>query len=245
MKGVGQSRGILLKVLALNSSPRKERGSTAGVLTPFLEGVKNAGAEIELVYIRDLDIKPCRGCFTCWTKTPGECIIKDDMKEILPKIDNADIIIYATPVYEDGMTATMKALMDRSIPLDKGTFEIRNDHCRHPRRSKTKDTKVVLLSVSGFTELDNFDPLIAHMKAACKNMDVEFSGAVLRPVAWLVPVLKQQGICVDDVFDAVKQAGQEIVEKGEMSSETLAKISRELMSRDMVVRILNEHSGFQ
>ena len=51
------------------------------------------------IYLKDKDIKHCSGCFTCWTKTPGKCIHKDDMEELLHKISQADVIVYATPLY--------------------------------------------------------------------------------------------------------------------------------------------------
>ncbi|MDF1540609.1 MAG: flavodoxin family protein [Candidatus Thorarchaeota archaeon] len=93
-----------MRVLALNGSPTSERGATFGVLFLFIKGMENAGADVELVHVSKLKVTPCRGCFTCWTKTPGECIQRDDMDELLPKFENADVIVYGTPVYVDGVT---------------------------------------------------------------------------------------------------------------------------------------------
>ncbi|MHA2494710.1 MAG: flavodoxin family protein [Candidatus Hodarchaeales archaeon] len=229
-----------MQVLAFNSSPRRDKGGTAAILTPFLEGMKDAGANVELIYVRDLEIGPCRGCYTCWTKSPGKCVQKDDMVEILPKLASADIVVFATPVYVDGMTSTMKALMDRSIPLIKGVWEIRDDHCRHPRRD-TKEGKIILVSASGFTELDNFDPLITHMKAACKNLDRDFIGAVVRPYSWALSMLEQQGVDIGNVLRAAKEAGGQAVKEGKISSKTLSTISRELITRDELIKHLNPY----
>lgn len=66
------------KVLAINSSPKMEKGNTNLILTPFLEGIKEAGAEVELFYTNKLKIGPCKGDLNCWIKTPGECFQKDD-----------------------------------------------------------------------------------------------------------------------------------------------------------------------
>jgi hypothetical protein len=232
-----------MKILALNSSPRKERGGTATILNLFLEGAKEAGAEIDLVYVHDLDVKPCLGCFVCWVKTPGVCVQKDDMEDLLTKRPNADALILATPVYVDGMTSTMKAVLDRSIPLVKPFFEIRDDHCRHPPLLDRDPIKVALVSVSGFTELDNFDPLVMHVKAFCKNLNGDYAGSVLRPLGAQLPMFKKMGIPVDDVFDAIKQAGIEFVEQGKISAKTQDIISRELVPRSEYVKRLNE--GFQ
>ena len=62
-----------MKVVAINSSPKMDKGNTALVLGPFLEGMREAGAEVELFYTKKLRIKPCQGEQNCWVKTPGEC----------------------------------------------------------------------------------------------------------------------------------------------------------------------------
>jgi hypothetical protein len=232
-----------MKILALNSSPRTDRGGTATILNIFLEGAKEVGAEIDLVYVHDLKIKPCLGCFACWLKTPGVCVQKDDMKNLLTKRQNTDALVIATPVYVDGMTSTMKAVLDRSIPQAQPFFEIRDNHCRHPPLHKTEPITVALVSVSGFTELDNFDPLEAHIQAYCKNLNANYAGAVLRPLGAQLPMFKKMGIAVDDVFDAIKQAGKEFVEKGKISLKTQDIISRELIPRSEYVKRVN--AGFQ
>ncbi len=80
-----------MKVVAINSSPLMGKGNTALILDPFLEGMREAGAEVELLYTKKLDIKPCQGDFICWTKTPGECHQKDDMEWVRPKMAEADL----------------------------------------------------------------------------------------------------------------------------------------------------------
>ncbi|MHA2003263.1 MAG: flavodoxin family protein [Candidatus Thorarchaeota archaeon] len=223
-----------MKVLVINGSPRGDRGATAGVLKPFIEGMKGAGAAVELFNISRLKINPCRGCFDCWWKTPGVCVQNDDMKEMLPKLADTDLTVYATPVYVDGMTGPMKTFMDRSIPLLEGKWELRDNHCRHPLREGTKPSKIALVSVSGFTELDNFDPLVTHMKAAALNMKREFVGAVLRPCAWVIPVAEERGASFDDVIDALRDAGHQLVSEGRMTEDTLDTISRELVPRQQI-----------
>ncbi len=232
-----------MKILALNSSPRKARGGTSLLLKTFLEGAKEAGAEIALLYVHDLKIKPCQGCFACWVKTPGICVQKDDMQDLLAKWQKADVLVLATPVFVDGMTSTMKAVLDRSIPLVQPFFEIRDDHCRHPLLHDRKPIKVVLVSVSGFTELDNFDPLLAHIKGFCKNLSGEFVGAILRPLGAQLEGFKRMGLPVDDIFDTIKQAGKELIQKGRINSKMQENISREIVPRVEYIKRLN--AGFQ
>lgn len=97
-----------MKVTAINSSPRMDKGNTALVLGPFLEGMREAGAVVELFYTKQLQIHPCQGELSCWLRTPGKCFQQDDMQMLLPKLAEADVLVLATPVYVDGVTGPMK-----------------------------------------------------------------------------------------------------------------------------------------
>lgn len=90
-----------MKVLAINSSSQMGKGNTAQILNPFLEGMKEAGAKVEIYYTQKLNIKPCTGIFQCWYKTPGKCYINDDMQMLYPKLRKADIWVFTIPVYLD------------------------------------------------------------------------------------------------------------------------------------------------
>ena len=83
-----------MKVIAINGSPRMEKGHTALILTSFIHGMTDAGAEVELFYIRRLKVKPCTcGEMYCARyKRPGECCIKDDMQLLYPQLKEADIL---------------------------------------------------------------------------------------------------------------------------------------------------------
>ncbi|MFQ6101820.1 MAG: flavodoxin family protein [Anaerolineae bacterium] len=229
-----------MKVLAVNCSPRMDKGNTALILGPFLEGMREAGAEVELFYTQKLKINPCRGGLSCWLKTPGECFQRDDMQMLYPKLCEADIWVFATPVYVDGVSGPMKNLLDRMIPLLQPFFELRDGHSRHPLREGAKHGKVVLVSNCGLWEMDNFDPLLVHVKAACKNTGREFAGALLRPHGPALWRMVRRGMPVDDVFEATKEAGRQLVEEGRISPEALKSVSRELMPREMYIQTLNQ-----
>ncbi len=230
-----------MKVLAINSSPRMDKGNTALILNPFLEGMKEEGADVELFYTRKLNIHPCTGEFNCWLKTPGKCLHNDDMNLLYPRIDAADVIVFATPVYVDGVTGPMKNLMDRIIPLVRPFFELRDDHCRHPGRGEAKARKLVLVSNCGFWEKDNFDPLIVHVKAICKNLSAEFSGALLRPHGEAMPEMLEMGAPIGDIFEAAKEAGRQLAKEQKISQETLDIVSRELLPKEMYIQIVNQY----
>jgi multimeric flavodoxin WrbA len=229
-----------MKIIAINSSPNMGKGNTALVLDPFLEGTRQAGAEVELFYTKKLTINPCQGEYNCWYKSPGKCFQQDDMEMLLPRVAQADVLVLATPVYVDGVSGPMKNLLDRLLPLLHPSFELRDGHCRHPRRDGARGDKLVLVSNCGFWEKDNFEPMLVHMEALCKNAGREFAGALLRPHGPVLRAMVETGAAVDDIFEAAKEAGRQLVEDGKMSPQTLDVVSRDLLPLKMYVQIVNQ-----
>ncbi len=105
------------KITVFNGSPRKARGNTHFITQALLEGAVEAGATAEVVFLYDQDIKPCYGEFHCWLKHPGKCFQKDDVAGLYEKVKASDLVVFATPLYADNVTAVTKALIDRIIPL--------------------------------------------------------------------------------------------------------------------------------
>lgn len=98
-------------------------GSREGdLLTPVaVRGVVSALAgravDIRHVALRELAISPCAGCFGCWTRTPGECVIEDAARDVLRSYVGSDVVVYATPVTFGGYSSELKKMLDRFIPV--------------------------------------------------------------------------------------------------------------------------------
>ena len=229
-----------MNVLAFNCSPKMSKGNTALILDPFLDGMREEGATVELFFTRKLEIKPCSGEFNCWFKTPGKCFQNDDMEMLLPKIDEADIIVFATPLYADGVSGPMKNLMDRQLPRGIPYLEFRDGRCRHPMGDNHKPGKIVLVSSCGLWEMENFDPILAHMRAYSQNMLKEFAGALLRPHSPALGLMAQDDGALNEIVQAAKQAGRQLVSEGKMSVDVLKTVSRELIPAQEFVTRLNQ-----
>jgi multimeric flavodoxin WrbA len=212
-----------MKVLAINGSPHMDKGNTAMILNPFLEGLKDAGAEVELVYTKNLKIAPCNGDMSCWSEHPGKCGRKDGMHDLLPKIKDADVLVWASPVYYSGITGPLKNLMDRQLPLFASG-----------QSGKTK--MAVLVSTCSAWEMEMFNPLLAQMKAlyGVEGGEASFAGALLRPHAEVMQEMIKAGETrsLDAVFQAARDAGQQIAAEGKISEETLKAVSKPLMPQD-------------
>lgn len=100
------------KVLILSASPRKQ-GNSDILCDEFALGAREAGHEVEKVRIAEKNIGYCRGCYAC--KDTGICAIKDDMAELLQIMIDADVIVFASPVYFYSVDAQLKAVIDRTV----------------------------------------------------------------------------------------------------------------------------------
>jgi len=231
-----------MKVLAVNGSPRKRKSNTDKLLLPFLEGAKEAGAEVELHYLQEMDIKPCLGCFNCWLKTPGKCVQHDDMEKLLPAVADADLQVMATPLYVCGVSGQMKTMMDRIVPLAQPFIEDVDGTCSHPHRDGVKCSKWVLISNCGFYEMEHFDALVAHMKSVAKVGRREFMAALLRPQGEMMAVMdKFAPDKVAPVYEAAKEAGRQAVAKGSIDDDVLAEFSRDFVPRDEFIKAANQY----
>ncbi|MEI0490665.1 flavodoxin family protein [Brachyspira pulli] len=133
------------KVLIISSSPR--RGGNSDLLCDeFLKGAKEAGHDAEKIFLKDKKINYCEDCGTCY-KNNKPCVQKDDMKEILDKMLEADVIVMATPVYFYTMNAQMKTFIDRCVTK---YLEIKNKDFYFIATAATEDEKEMVRTIDGF-----------------------------------------------------------------------------------------------
>jgi multimeric flavodoxin WrbA len=163
------------------------------------------------------------------------------MDILMPKLAESDIMVLATPVYADGMTGALKIFIERMIPAISPFIEIIDGHSRHPSGRPGKKALLVLVANCGLYEMDNFDPLLAYMQALSRSMSAEFAGALLRPHGPFLKPMLDMGMPVQDVLEAAKLVGCQLVETGKISSETLDTISRPLLPLQMYIQLFNQH----
>lgn len=100
------------KVLILSGSPRNH-GNSDILCDEFARGASEKGHSVEKIRVADKNIGFCRACYAC--KNTGSCVIHDDMAEVLQKMIDADVIVFASPVYFYSVDAQLKALIDRTV----------------------------------------------------------------------------------------------------------------------------------
>ena len=122
-------------ILILSASLRAGSNSEA-LANAFADGARAAGHTVEVISLRGKNIAFCRGCLAC--QTLGRCVIDDDTVAITEKMQHADVIVFATPIYYYEMSGQLKTLLDRAnalFPSDYGTFPCSP---RRPRTSRTR-----------------------------------------------------------------------------------------------------------
>ena len=122
-----------MNVLLINGSPKGKNSNSLKLAYSFIEGLKseyaNNGKEISIeeLHVASMNIDACKGCFTCWKKTPGICCIKDDMQTVIDKQLEADIILWSFPLYYFNVPGILKNLIDRQLPMSLPFMSSRED----------------------------------------------------------------------------------------------------------------------
>ena len=146
-----------MNILAINGSPKGKRSNTWRLASAFLEGISareesacGKAPAIETLSIGTLDIKPCLGCFSCWSKTPGTCCLHDDMQAVIQKILWADVVVWSFPLYYFGLPGPLKNLIDRQLPMSLPFMSAETESGGHPSRYDMSGKRTVVVSTCGF-----------------------------------------------------------------------------------------------
>lgn len=219
-----------MNILVINASPKGNKSNTYQITSAFLEGIQQKSTDIivEEMTLHNKNIKPCLGCFSCWNKTPGKCVINDDMKDFLPKLLSADIIIWSFPLYYYNIPGPLKTFMDRQLPLSLPFMAKETTSGGHPSRYASKPQKHIVISTCGFYTTDgNYDAVNAMFDHILGKGQYETlycaQGELFR-----VPELKAKTTAY---LDIVKKAGEEYI-NGKINRSTKDQLNQLLFPRE-------------
>ena len=151
-----------MNILILSGSPRKN-GNTDLLVEAFSKGASEKH-HVEVVSVHDYTVYPCMGCNACFTSEGNACVQKDDMSVIYSKLANADMLVIASPVYFYGLSAQLKAVIDRCHNPIRDTFHIR---------------KAALLLVGAASLPELFDSILTQYQLCLNFVHIEDAGHVL------------------------------------------------------------------
>jgi multimeric flavodoxin WrbA len=159
-----------MKVLVILGSPRKG-GNTEILASQVIAGMKDAGADVELIRLADYRISPCIACGGC--EKTGRCVVQDDMQDLYPRIDSADRLVLVSPIYFYGVTAQLKAFIDRCQALWSRKYLLRQ------RRQGGVPRIGYLVSAAATKGEKIFDGAVLTAQYALDAMDFKYGGALL------------------------------------------------------------------
>ena len=224
-----------MKILVLNGSP-KEKSDTFRMTEAFLKGLnRNGEHEVNVIRVIDKDIAPCRGCFGCWERMDGHCVIEDDQNAILDIYRDADIIIWSFPLYCYGMPSHLKAFLDRTIPLVKMKMVQEEDGTvRHVALADFSKIHTLVICGCGFPDWDgNFDGLKIMCRNGFGNLDM-----VCVPETPMLNVPAAAPLA-DPKLARFEAAGEEYAAALTLSPETVAELESPMIPKEMYIRIVN------
>jgi len=160
-----------MKVLGIFGSPRKN-GNTETLLREYLRGCRDAKAEVEEVYLRDLKITPCLEIYAC--RKDGKCPIRDDMQNLYGKIVEAEILALASPVFFYSVSAQAKAFIDRCQAFWSKKYLL-----KQPIAPGKGPRKGVFISVGGSQGEKVFDGALMTMRYFFDSVDMIFYKSLL------------------------------------------------------------------
>ena len=160
-----------MRVLGITGSPRRG-GNTDLLLAEVMKGAASRGAEVKTIILNDLAFIACQHCDACLKK--GKCKYQDDMQMVYRELEQADRIVLASPIHFMGITAQMKAMIDRCQALwaRKYVLEI-------PPLGNRRERKGFFISVAGRKVANVFDGALVTIKSLFTVLDVTYAGALL------------------------------------------------------------------
>ncbi|MCJ7773616.1 MAG: NAD(P)H-dependent oxidoreductase [Desulfobacterales bacterium] len=224
-----------MKVFAVNSSARTgDVSKTETMLDCLVQGMREQGADVDVINLRKKKSRYCLGCFTCWTKTPGRCVHKDDMTaELFPKYRDCDLCILATPLFHYTVNAQMKTFIERTLPISLPFFEFQNGVTRHPARHEPPP--VVMISVAGFPELSVFNQISSYANYLFGDRLV---AEIYRTSSEMISASSTKR-AITDIFEATIQGGRELVINRNISDETMARMTAQITDFEQMAPIGN------
>ncbi len=217
-----------MKITVFNGSPRGRISNSHIIINSLLEGAKEAGAATEEIFLIEKHIGYCVGCFDCWSKTPGECGINDDMKNMINKYLESDFVGLATPVYGMLMTALLKNFTDRMLPLATPHIHKNEDGSFYHEGRVRSFPRVFYIANSGFPGEHNFDLLKAYLEMQKPVFEVYRNcGEILQYPADDSSTLSNN---IMQFKNSLKTAGIELVSNGQVSQDTVINIHKQIIS---------------
>ena len=137
------------KIAIINGNPKPENKKFEKYLETLSSSLVKKGNRVNMIKLKKMKLNFCIGCYSCWLKTPGVCIHKDDGPKILTEYINSDVVILSSPLIMGFTSALIKTLQERLIALSHPFVYIKDDRMQHVLRYEKYPSTVLLLEKTG------------------------------------------------------------------------------------------------
>ncbi len=224
-----------MKILVVDGAPRKN-GFTREMVEIFAQGAASAGGDVHQTRLSNLDIRPCLGCYSCWSSsTPGSCVQRDDMAALIERFYASDALVLATPVYYYSFSALLKAFIERLLPTTRpGVGRGRSTGiCRNRMRQPDRGPdRSVLIAVGAHRDPSNMAGIEKCFELICEGTDTIPCGRLLRPESYLLDFTLGKPVTQRRVRAAFERAGRELVGEGRVAHQTEIDAAARLTSSE-------------
>ena len=228
-----------MKILVINGSPKKELSDTMVMTNAFLEGMKeNADIEVKIIHSIDKKIQYCTGCYSC-TLNGGTCVIEDEMKDILQEMLDSDLLLFSYPLYYYGMPASLKALVDRTLPLASLAMKEENGRYVHLVQKDISRLKFLMICGCGFpNSKQNFEPAILQFKQIFPHDHT----IITVPES---PLFHARGaeFVTEPRLNLIREAGKQYSSSGHIDEKLMEQITSPMIPEEEYARIANSQVG--
>ena len=223
-----------MNILVLNGSP-KAKSDTMHLTRNFLEGIQAAtDAQVTVVDVIKKNIRPCTGCFGCWARGDGKCVLQDDQNAILEAYVKADLIIWSFPLYCFGMPSHLKAVLDRTIPLVKMNMVEENGRVQHVGLVDFSKKHTVVICGAGFP---NWKGNFEGMRLQCENCFGNLT-VICVPETPLLNIPMAEPVA-QPLLEKFRLAGQEYAAGYALCPETIEALETPMISNEEYLRGIN------
>jgi hypothetical protein len=146
-----------MNIAVLNGIPDGYNSGMSGYVEELVRELITRGHQVNELKLKDMKLKYCTGCFGCFIKTPGSCLIKDDAEEVCREFIQSDLAIMASPIITGFTSALLKRALDRSIPTVLPYIEVYKGELHHPARYDRIPRLGLLLEKSDHTDDEDLD----------------------------------------------------------------------------------------
>jgi len=236
-----------MKITVINGSPKGKEGNTSIMVNAFLKGAQSAGAEILNIFLTEKEINHCRACHTCWFGTPGQCVIQDDMAEILSLGQGTDILVLATPLKYANISSMLKVFIERMIVLCNPYFAQDPMGNRHPKKTAAAEakssfyrSKLVMIASGALATRDHFQVISSWVKKLAFYNHTEVIDEIYAPQGNLLstPEVALRPI-IENYLQLLETAGKEIVTKNKLAEETKKLLEQNFIPDDIYIKQVN------